>query len=509
MKNLLFLLGNERKIYTFVILCAAIVTGSEALLHPLLMKAIFDAVSMRQSFSQFVYLGMAYLTLGLVINFLNYFMSLWKLKIDNRIVGRVSEDLLRAYFNKDFREVIREGSGYYIARIRSDVKDGLAPMLVAVRDMAVNIVTFLLLISVLIYLSLQAFLILAIIIPVSSYVSILVSRKIRKLTNVERDTEATLVDTLSRAVSAFKMVRVFGLQPKTLQTFTGTMNYALDSNYQKLRVVRLLQGAGDLTMVVSDVCSIFVGAYFVFRDRMTLGSFIAFMNAFWRAATTLIAIFNKWAEIHGYSATIDRLIAFIDESPTKPRLGNARCVSAQAIDYAYDDTPVLTGFSIQVRPGERSLIVGENGAGKTTLANILSGYLDPTTGQLDLPARISSVTLPVHFPPMTVRDLPIDAKLLSLFGVHNEAILNSKPDLLSAGQQQKVALALALTSDADLYVLDEPLANLDTASRITAMQAIRERTHGRMLVMIMHDPKEFVPLFDHIHHLSRNHASAA
>jgi subfamily B ATP-binding cassette protein MsbA len=323
---------------------------------------------------------------------------------------------------------------------------------------------------------------------------------------MERDTEATLVDTLSRAVSVFKMVRAFSLQPKTLQTFTGTMNYALDSNYQKLRVVRLLQGAGDLTMVVSDVCSIFVAAYFVFRDRMTLGSFIAFMNAFWRASTMLIDIFNKWAEIHGYSATIDRLIAFMDGCPAERRPGNGRDVSAQAIDYGYDETSIFTGFSLQVRPGERSLIVGENGAGKTTLANILSGYLNPTMGQLDLPARISSVTLPLHFPPMTVRDLPIDLELLSLFGVHHEAILNSKPDLLSVGQQQKVALALALTSDADLYVLDEPLANLDVASRTTAMQAIKDRTRGRMLVMIMHDAKEYIPVFDHVHHLSRHNA---
>ncbi|MBR7552398.1 hypothetical protein KC220_28035, partial [Mycobacterium tuberculosis] len=77
-----------------------------------------------------------------------------------------------------------------------------------------------------------------------------------------------------------------------VQAHDRSLREVLDSTYQRFRVVRTLQGASDLTMVISDVCSIFVGALFVFRQQMTLGSFIAFMNAFWRSATTLIGIFK-------------------------------------------------------------------------------------------------------------------------------------------------------------------------------------------------------------------------
>jgi len=154
------LLGEYRAKYVAVTLCAAVVGGAGALLHPLLMRGIFDAVSVGADFERFVYLVLCYLALGLSINGLSYLLSLWQQKLDNNIVGRASSDLLRAYFAKDYRDVLREGSGYYVARIRSDVKDGLVPMLALVRKMAVSIVTFITLVSVLIIISWQAFLIL-------------------------------------------------------------------------------------------------------------------------------------------------------------------------------------------------------------------------------------------------------------------------------------------------------------------------------------------------------------
>ncbi len=177
--------------------------------------------------------------------------------------------------------------------IRSDVKDGVVPMLSVARTTLTQAVTFVALIAALLIISWRAFLVLMAIIPIATTVSVLVGRRIRELTVVERDREAELVSLLTRAVSAFKMVCTFGLGPRTVQAHDRSLREVLDSTYQRFRVVRTLQGASDLTMVISDVCSIFVGALFVFRQQMTLGSFIAFMNAFWRSATTLIGIFKK------------------------------------------------------------------------------------------------------------------------------------------------------------------------------------------------------------------------
>lgn len=495
----MLLLGDSRWKYAATMLCAAALGGIEASLHPLLMKAIFDAMSLGIDLGHFVRLVFYYLALGISLNVLGYLLSLWQLKLDNKIVGRASGNLLRAYFTKDYRDLLREGSGYYVARIRSDVKDGLVPMLDLVRKMAASISTFVALVSVLCFISWQGFIILSAIIPVATLVNILMGKKIQGLTLMERDTEAALLSTLTKFVGAFKMVSTFNMVPKSLNTFSTSMDYALEFGYKKSRVIRLLQGGSDLTMVISDACSIFMGALFVFRNQMTIGSFIAFMNAFWRSTTTLIAIFRQWAELHSHSATINRVVAFMDERPVAPYYKTGNVVLATAINYGYDSNLVISHFSMRLEPGENALIIGLNGSGKTTLANILAGYLPPSDGQLELPVRISAMTLPVLFPPIRVRDLQVDSDLLEKFRIGEPEILDSYPDQLSIGQQQKLSLALALSHDSDLYVLDEPLANLDVRSRSVAMEEIRLRTREKILVMIMHSVDEYTSIFDQVH----------
>ena len=103
-----------------------------------------------------------------------------------------------------------------------------------------------------------------------------------------------------------------------------------------------------------------------------------------------------------------------------------------------------------------------------------------------------------------MRDLGADPVLLARLGMDGDGIADSLPETLSAGQQQKIALAMVLGEDADLYILDEPVANLDTASREIAMDAIFARSHGRMLVMIMHGAEAYRARFDHVHELGRS-----
>lgn len=75
---------------------------------------------------------------------------------------------------------------------------------------------------------------------------------------------------------------------------------------------------------------------------------------------------------------------------------------------------------------------------------------------------------------------------------------NTQADELSSGQQQKLALALTLSREADLYLVDEPLANLDPGAQTIAMNLLIERTKGKSLVVIMHGFEEYHALFDRV-----------
>ena len=498
LRSFLFLLEEDRLEFAMVVIASSMLCGIEGVLHPLLTKAIFDQAASRGNFHQFVGLILGYLALGLFANISGYGVSLWQLALENKIVRRISRDMLRAYYQKDYRDILREGHGYYITRIRGDVKEGVVPMLALVRLMANQLTRLIALTSVLIFISWKAFLILCAIIPVSSIVSTVVGKKIREFTSLERDQEAGVVSSLSKSLSAFKVIKNFSLLPRTLTSFDAGMENVLSSGYKKYRVMRMLQGAGDLTMVVSDFCSLFVGALFVFRHEMTFGAYLAFMNSFWRSATTLMDMFSQSADLHGYGVTMQRVVEFLTSSSAAPYYLPGPRLSVTKVAYSYGGSDVLAGFSIDLAHGERVLIVGPNGSGKTTLANILSGYLAPSRGEVVLPDRISSITLPIAFPAIKVAELGADPKLLDLFSLQSEELLESEADELSAGQQQKLALALALSKEADLYIMGEPLANLDVQSKSVAIREIFERTRHKTLVMIMHGGEEYHSLFDRV-----------
>src|SRR5262249_17991532 len=144
---------------------------------------------------------------------------------------------------------------------------------------------------------------------------------------------------------------------------------------------------------------------------------------FWRAVTTLMQLFNQLTSFHAYGVITRRVASSLSSSLTKYyQKGGSPAV--HNVEFSYGDTPpILQDFSLQLSPGERVVIVGPNGCGKTTLANILSGYLAPSQGEVVLPERISSVTLPISFPPLKVKDLISDIHLLSAFRLHDQTVL--------------------------------------------------------------------------------------
>jgi putative ABC transport system ATP-binding protein len=190
---------------------------------------------------------------------------------------------------------------------------------------------------------------------------------------------------------------------------------------------------------------------------------------------------------------------------------------------AAEEVHALQESSWEVRKGEAVAIMGPSGCGKTTLLNLLGGVDRPTTGRIlidgeDL-TRMNERALEKHrllrvgfvfqffnlIPsiaaienlelPMVMAGVP-DAEchararaLLGLVGL--DAKGRKLPEELSGGEQQRVAVALALANDPALILADEPTGNLDSTNAAVIANLLKSLAleHGKTVIMVSHDPK--------------------
>ena len=190
---------------------------------------------------------------------------------------------------------------------------------------------------------------------------------------------------------------------------------------------------------------------------------------------------------------------------------------------AAEDVHALRESSWEVRTGEAVAIMGPSGCGKTTLLNLLGGVDRPTAGKIlidgeDL-AQMTERALETHrlrrvgfvfqffnlIPsitafenlelPMVMAGVPEEGcrdrarALLALVGL--EAKGEKRPEQLSGGEQQRVAVSLALANDPALILADEPTGNLDStnAAAIVGLLKSLSTEHGKTVIMVSHDAK--------------------
>ncbi len=150
-----------------------------------------------------------------------------------------------------------------------------------------------------------------------------------------------------------------------------------------------------------------------------------------------------------------------------------------------------------LRAGEVIGILGPNGIGKTTFVKLLAGIEQPDEGKHDLKLKVSYKPQYINpVPGLTVRELldkhDIDQEL---FGVEVDKRLRVKDlfdhpvDSLSGGELQRVAIALALCQEADLFLLDEPSAFIDLEDRLAVADCIKSvvDVQKKVALVVDHD----------------------
>ncbi len=201
-------------------------------------------------------------------------------------------------------------------------------------------------------------------------------------------------------------------------------------------------------------------------------------------------------------------------------------ISVRNLKLNFGTVEVLKNLNVEVEDGEFLVLLGPSGCGKSTLLNCIAGLLEATDGQIFIKGQNVTWKEPKDrgigmvfqsyalYPQMSVkgnlsfglknqriakdeieRRVGRAAEMLQI-----EGLLKRKPAALSGGQRQRVAIGRALVREADVFLFDEPLSNLDAKLRSELRVEIK-RLHTRIdstMVYVTHDQIEALTLADRI-----------
>jgi len=201
-------------------------------------------------------------------------------------------------------------------------------------------------------------------------------------------------------------------------------------------------------------------------------------------------------------------------------------LTLKGVTKSFGATTAVNNLDIEIGEREFVSILGPSGCGKTTLLRMLAGLEQPDSGEIlignrivnDLPPAKRDIAMVFQtyalYPHMTVagnieyplrkRRLPKKERLQKLAAAADLLqlgdLLRRKPRELSGGQQQRVALGRAMVRDPEIFLLDEPLSNLDAKLRAhMRAELIRlQRRIGRTMVYVTHDQLEAMTMSDRI-----------
>lgn len=509
-----------------VALVATVVAAATEPLFPALMKPLLDEGFVPGSGFPLWLVPVALIAI-FVVRGIATFTSSYAL---SWVANRVLVDLRRQMFTRMMRlssaEFEREASGLLISRIVFEVTNATGAVTRALTVLVRDSLVVVGLLGWLLYLNWKLTLVALALIPVTSAVIAVYSRRMRRLSRQNLEYTGELTRVVEEAVHGYKVIKIFGGYDEQARLFERTV--------EKLRGFAMrMTVAGSATVPITQLCAAVAVAIVVtialmqsMDNQTTVGGFVSFITAMLMLLAPLKHLADVNAQLQRGLAAAESVFALLDKGEEDDR-GTQRIERARG-DIAFEHVSfrypgaaadALRDIDIRIRAGEVVALVGASGAGKTTLMNLLPRFIEPSAGRITIDG--------VPLPELRLADLRRQFALVSqdvvLFNdsIRANVAFGSEADVddariwaaleaamldatvralpegldasvgergtrLSGGQRQRLALARAIVKDAPVLLLDEATSALDSETERDVQLALERTMRGRTTLVIAH-----------------------
>ena len=358
-------------------------------------------------------------------------------------------------------------------------------------------------------------------------VSSLVTEKRINITRVQQRDAAKLSSATMSGISMIETIKSSGAENGFFGRWAG---YQASVNTQDVRYTKLNMFLGSLPSVINAIANLAVlgiGVMLVVQNHFTIGmvmAFQSFLSAFMAPATSLITAGQSMQEMITQMERVDDVMSYKEDPSFTPhekkeeyqKLSGAIELKDVTFGYSRLGKPLITDFSMSVKPGQKIAFVGRTGCGKSTLAKLISGLNKPWSGSItfdgipleEIDRDVFTGSISVIDQDITLfedtisqnikmwddsiedfevtlaaRDAGIYDDIVTRDGGFAHKLLDGGRDL-SGGQRQRLEIARALAQDPTICIMDEATSALDARTEHEVIRSINDR--GITCIIIAH-----------------------
>jgi ATP-binding cassette subfamily B protein len=360
--------------------------------------------------------------------------------------------------------------------------------------------------------------------------SVWFGRRVRRLSRDSQDRIADSSSIAAEILNAIPVVQSYTAEGRETQRFNASTDEAFDTAIRRARARSVLVAFIIIATSAALLWGLFQGTQAVVAGRITaghLGQTVVYVIILASAFAILGEVYGDLLRAAGATERLMELLATQSpiSSPSNPALApvpsTGSAIKFEAIDFNYPSRPLqkaLSGFSLDIRPGQTVAIVGPSGAGKSTVFQLLLRFYDPAQGRIVLDG-VSTRDMSLEALRQRIGIVPQDAVIFSSSALENirygkptasddevkaaakaafadefitalpegyNTFLGERGVRLSGGQRQRIAIARAMLKNPPLLLLDEATSALDAESERMVQAALESAMRDRTTLVIAH-----------------------